>query len=153
MSYSAPLELITDATGSVTFGWIDERVYYARFSHSLSARLGEAFAGRLRAVASSCCSLDYFADARALESYDLWARKAFVRVVLELRPKFESLTILGWLGAELSASLLVRLGGNVCVAKDAADFEARLVAAAPLAHHKVGPKRAVSPRSRWSLRR
>ena len=50
MSYSAPLELLTDALGSVTFGWMEEGVYYARFSHCLSARVGEAFAARLRAA-------------------------------------------------------------------------------------------------------
>ena len=35
MSYSAPLELLTDASGSVTFGWADDGVYYARFTRCL----------------------------------------------------------------------------------------------------------------------
>jgi len=80
MSYSAPLEMLADAAGSVTFGWADEGVYYARFSRCLSARLGEAFAGRLRAAVQAAPNVKYFADGRALESYDLMARSAFVRV-------------------------------------------------------------------------
>ena len=46
MPYAAPLEMLADASGSVSFGWADDGVYYARFGRSLSARLGEAFAAR-----------------------------------------------------------------------------------------------------------
>jgi hypothetical protein len=154
MSHSAPLELITDATGSVTFGWIDDGVYFARFSRCLSARLGEAFAARLRVATQSCATFKYFGDARGLESYDLLARSAFLRVVAEQRRKFESITLLSWAAAELSPAFVATLGDNVLVLKDAIDFEARLMATAPRARHKLG----VTPpeprqRSRWPLRR
>src|SRR5262245_45918819 len=99
MLHAAPLELMTDAAGSVTFGWVDDGVLYARFSRWLSAKLGDAFAARLREAAHSS-SLKYFGDAGALESYDLLARSAFVRVVVEHRRKFESLTLLTWERAE-----------------------------------------------------
>src|SRR5688500_13030028 len=115
MSYSAPLELITDVTGSVTFGWVDDGVYYARFSRSLSARLGEAFAARLRQIAQASGPFKYFGDARALESYDLLARSAFVRVVAGERRKFESLTLLTWAGGEANPAFIATLGDNVLV--------------------------------------
>ena len=153
MSHSAPLELITDSAGSVTFGWIDDGVFYARFSRSLSARLGEAFAARLRVGAQSCASLKYFGDARALESYDLLARSAFVRVVVEHRRKFESLTILNWAGTDLSPALVATLGDNVLVTKDPIEFEARLMATAPRARQKLVTKPEPRQRSRWPLRR
>jgi hypothetical protein len=79
MSYSAPLELLTDASGSVTFGWMEEGVYYARFSHCLSARLGEAFAARLRSAVQGSAPIKYYGDGRALESYDLLARRHRLR--------------------------------------------------------------------------
>ena len=153
MSHSAPLELITDAAGSVTFGWADDGVFYARFSRCLSARLGNAFAARLRAAACSCASFKYFGDARALESYDLLARSAFLRVVVEQRRKFESLTLLSWAGTDLSPAFVTTLGDNVLVLKDPIDFEARLMATAPRARQKIGVKSDVRQRSRWPLRR
>ena len=153
MSYAAPLELITDASGSVTFGWVDEGVYYARFSRCLSAQLGEAFAARLRVVAQGSATVRYFGDARALESYDLLARSAFVRVVVEQRRKFESLTLLSWTGSDMSPAVVAAVGGAVLITKDPVDFEARLIAAAPGARYKVGAKPENQHRGLWPLRR
>lgn len=153
MSHAAPLELITDAAGSVTFGWVDDGVFYARFSRCLSAKLGDAFAVRLRDALAHCKSLKYFADARALESYDLLARSALVRVVSEHRRKFESLVLLNWEGAELSPAFLASLGDNVIVARDPIDFEARLMANAPKARFKLVDKQDTRQRLRWPLRR
>jgi hypothetical protein len=153
MSYSAPLELLTDATGSVTFGWMEEGVYYARFSHCLSARLGEAFAARLRAAAQSAAAIKYFGDGRALESYDLLARSAFVRVVTEHRRRFQSITLLPWTGGEVDKALLAALGDSIEVIKDTIDFETSLFATAPRARYKLGVKNDDRARSRWPLRR
>ena len=153
MSQSAPLELITDVAGSVTFGWVDDGVFYARFSRCLSAKLGDAFAARLRDAAQSNSSLKYFGDAGALESYDLLARSAFVRVVVEHRRKFHSLTLLTWERAETSSAFVSTLGDNVILARDAIDFEARLLACAPRARSKLGGRQDQSPRLRWPLRR
>jgi hypothetical protein len=154
MSYSAPLELLTDATGSVTFGWMEEGVYYARFSHCLSARLGEAFAARLRsAVQSSRGPMKYFADGRALESYDLLARSAVVRVVTEHRRRFVGITLLAWDGGEVDHAMVTALGEPIEVTKDTIDFEASLFATAPRARYKLGAKTDARSRSRWPLRR
>lgn len=153
MSYSAPLELLTDTSGSVTFGWMAEGVYYARFSHSLSARLGEAFASRLRAAVRGSVPVKYYGDGRALESYDLLARSAFVRVVSEHRRRFENITLLSWNGGEISDAFLKALGQPTMVAKDALDFEASLFATAPHARYKLGAKSDNRARARWPLRR
>jgi hypothetical protein len=148
MSYSAPLELLTDASGSVTFGWADDGVYYARFSRCLSAKLGEAFALRLRAAVQSGPVIEYFADARALESYDLLARSAFVRVVSEHRRKFRVLAILSW-GSQLNPALLAALGEPILALSDPIAFETRLLSAAPKARSKLGarPEARFGPRS------
>ena len=153
MSYSAPLELLTDVSGSVTFGWADDGVYYARFTRSLSGRLGEAFAARLRAALPAQGTLKYFADGRALESYDLLARSAFVRVVTEHRKKFELINILAWSGGEFSTGYLSALGDAVVVARDAIDFETALLTVAPRARAKLGTGVDTRPRARWSMRR
>jgi hypothetical protein len=153
MSYSAPLELLTDVAGSVTFGWADEGVYYARFSRCLSARLGEAFAAHLRASVVDVGTIKYFADGRALESYDLLARSAFVRVVTEHRKKFEQINLLAWIGGEMSPAFLNALGEPVSVTRDDIDFESRLLAVAPRARSKLGGKSESAPRSRWLHRR
>ena len=153
MSYSAPLELLTDVSGSITFGWADDGVYYARFTRCLSARLGEAFAARLRAAVPASGTIKYFADGRAMESYDLLARSAFVRVVTEHRRKFEQINILAWTGGEVSPTYLGALGDAVLVARDEIEFESRLLAAAPRARSKLGTGTESRQRSRWSLRR
>jgi hypothetical protein len=153
MSYSAPLELLTDASGSVTFGWMEQGVYYARFSHCLSARLGEAFAARLRSAVQGSAPIKYYGDGRALESYDLLARSAFVRVVSEHRRRFESITLLAWSGGEVSDVLVRTLGQPTIVTSDAIDFESRLFASAPRARYKLGAKTDSRARSRWPLRR
>ena len=153
MSYSAPLELLTDISGSITFGWADDGVYYARFTRCLSARLGTAFAARLREAVSAGSPIKYFADGRALESYDLLARSAFVRVVAEHRRSFQQINILAWQDGEVSAAYLGALGDAVVVAEDQFDFEARLLAVAPRARVKLGAGTEPRQRSRWSLRR
>jgi hypothetical protein len=153
MSNSSPLELLTDVAGSVTFGWADDSVYYARFSRCLSAKLGEAFADRLRASLPTSGCIKYFADGRELESYDLLARSAFVRVVSEHRKRFEQINLLTWSGGQPSPAFLAALGEPVFVARDEVDFESRLLAIAPRARTKLGGKSEPAPRSRWLHRR
>jgi len=154
MSYSAPLEMLADASGSVSFGWADDGVFYARFARSLSARLGEAFAARLRAAVLAADAIKYFGDARAVESYDLVARSAFVRVVAEHRPKFAELNLLWWDGDDMTAGRVAQLGQPLYVTKDAVEFESRLVRAAPRAASKLGTKQETPKlRTRWPLRR
>lgn len=151
MSHSAPLELLTDASGTITFGWIEEGVFYARFSRCLSARLGEAFAARLRAALQTGGPVQYFGDGRALESYDLLARSAFVRVVTEHRRRFQKITLLSWSGGDVSQALVSALGEPTEITRDPNDFEASLFRTAPRARYKLGAK--PDARARWPLRR
>jgi hypothetical protein len=154
MSYSAPLELITDAAGSVTFGWVDDGVYYTRSRGCVSARLGEVFAARLRVAVQSVTSLRYFGDARAVESHDVLARSAFLSVVVEHRHKFESITLLSWSGADTSQSFITNLGDNALVLEDPIEFEARLMAATPRVRQKALTKPNLDKqRLRWPLTR
>lgn len=153
MHKSAPLELLADAAGSVTFGWADESVYYARFSRSLSARLGETFAARLAAAVASVTSLSFFADASELESYDLTARSAALRVLEGQRFKLERIEVLWWDGSEPSVAVRASLGAPLRVTLDADEFEARLMAHAPHARSKLVAKPDSPHRARWPLRR
>ena len=152
MSYSAPLEMLADVSGSVTFGWADEGVYYARFSRCLSAKLGEAFAARLRAAVEGTGTVKYFGDARALESYDLLARSAFVRVVSEHRRKFAELNLLSLTDGEINPAFAQSLGQPLSITKNPSVFEAHLIGTAPRSRIKLGAK-PDSPRARWGLRR
>jgi hypothetical protein len=153
MPYSAPLEMLADASGSVSFGWADDGVYYARFGRSLSARLGEAFAARLAEVAASADRLKYFGDARSVDSYDLVARRAFIRAVRAQRHKFAELNLLWWDGDDMGESCVKALGEPLFVTRDAVSFESRLLVAAPRAKSKLLSPPASSLRARWPLRR
>lgn len=153
MLQSAPLELLADAAGSVTFGWAEEGVYYARFSRSLSARLGESLAARLASAAATAPSLIYFADACELESYDLSARSAILRVVREQRQRLEGVELLWWDGIDPSHSIRTELGELLRVTRDVAEFERRLLARAPQARERLVVRPDSPHRSRWPLRR
>lgn len=151
MPYSAPLEMLTDAVGCITYGWVDEGVYYARFSRGLSARLGEAFAARLRASVLAVERIGYFADGRALESYDPVARAAFLRVVTEHRGKFDELCLLSSAGERPSSDLVSALGELVFVTQYPGDFETRLLSRAPRMRARLATGPASSSDARLSL--
>jgi hypothetical protein len=98
-------------------------------------------------------TIKYFADGRALESYDLLARSAIVRVMSEHRRQFEQIHLLPWAGGDLSHGLLSALGDAVLVSRDDVDFETRLIRAAPRARAKLAAHSEARPRTRWPLRR
>lgn len=145
--------MLADAVGSVTFGWADHGVFYARLSHSLSARTGKAFAARLKSTARIGQRFKFFADAHSLESYDLLARSAFVRVVSEHRRLFEQINILAWRDGEVSPAIVAALGEPICVTHDPIEFEARLLGVAPRARAALSAKPDSPHRTRWPLRR
>jgi hypothetical protein len=135
-----PLERVADRHGTVTLGWLTDSVLYARFSGELSASLGQAYAARLHALVRAESSIRYFADASALEQYDLLARSAFVRVVLANRPKFASLTILTWSeGLGLAAQRFAASLQSAEMVTDGKEFERRLFQFAPHAKQKLDP--------------
>ncbi|HMJ55677.1 MAG TPA: hypothetical protein VK540_26560 [Polyangiaceae bacterium] len=139
--YHKPLELVADEEGSITLGWVDAGVFYARFIGVLSAGLAERHTARLEAALERAPSLHYFADARALSSYDLGARSAFRRTVLAHRSQFKSLVLLTWSQGitPVARAFASALGEPVDVLADDLAFEGRLLDAAPLARGKLDP--------------
>jgi hypothetical protein len=133
------LEVLEDDEGSVTLGWVGRGVFYSRFVGSLSADLGVTHAARLGQCISQTASLLYFSDASALYQYDLLARSAFTRLILDNRRKFSRLVMLTWsAGATPSArAFAAAVGDSVTLLTDLTAFETQLVAAAPLAMQKI----------------
>jgi hypothetical protein len=142
-----PLELIADEDGSVTLGWVDVGVFYARFIGILSMELSQQHNARVEAALDRRSPLQYFADARALGGYDLEARGAFFRTVLANRNRFQSVVMLTWpLGmTPVAQSYLSTVGEPLQILVDDRAFEAKLLAAAPLARGKIDPNGWVLP--------
>src|SRR5579859_5883914 len=138
----SPLEVIGDAEGSATLGWVADGVFYARFVGGLSAKIGVKYAARLQELVNQVSSLQYFSDASALQTSDLLARSAFTRVVLANRRKFTSIVLLTWPDGitQVTRAFAAAIGEPVDVLTDPLQFEKRLIHAAPLAKHKLDPK-------------
>lgn len=144
-----PLELISDDEGSITLGWVDTGVYYARFIGVLCADLGAKHIERLRAALERSSSIHYFADARALGSYELAARGAFVRTLQQYRDRLQSVVLLTWAQGLTSHTdaMATAIGGPVDILTDEMDFERRLLDIAPLARAKLDPNGWLMPSS------
>jgi hypothetical protein len=142
-----PLELVTDDHGSVTVGWVDVGVFYARFIGVLSIELSRQHTARLETALERRPSLHYFADCRALESYDLAARTDFMRVLGANRSQFKSIVLLTWpLGITPTARAhWSAIGEPVEILADERAFEAQLLETAPLARGKLDPNGWVLP--------
>jgi hypothetical protein len=136
------LEILQDDEGAVAIGWVGEQVLYVRLSGGLSAEIGSAFTTRLQSLCEQVSSLAYFSDASELTHYDLLARSAFVRVVLENRRKFASLVILTWPEgiSPVTRNFVSVLGDPIEVLTDQAEFDAKLLRAAPQGKHRLDPR-------------
>jgi hypothetical protein len=136
-----PLELVSDDEGSVTLGWVDNGVFYARFIGVLSAGLSDKHNERLEEALTRASELHYFADCRALSSYEIGARGAFLKMVLAHRSQFKSVVILTWsLGiTPVTRAFAAAVGDPVDVLVDELEFESRLLTTAPLARAKLDP--------------
>jgi len=135
-------EVLSDAEGSVTLGWVAEDVFYTRFTGGLSATIGMAHAARLRDLLAGVSSLSYFVDSGTLSHYELLARSAFARLILENRRKFSELVMLTWsVGAtHAGAAFATAVGEPITLLTEAREFEQRLVAVAPLAKQRLDPR-------------
>jgi hypothetical protein len=147
MATAGALEMLADAGGSVTCGFLAENVFFARFGRVLSARLAEAFAARLAKLLSESEGLSCFVDFQNVETYDLQARAAFGRLLSEQHEKLVRFEVLAWSG-ELKPSRLDKLGDRASVTRDADTFEARLFKAAPAAREMLAPPPETPYRSR-----
>lgn len=142
-----PLELIANEEGSVTLGWVDVGVYYARFIGTLSMDLSRQHNERVEAALARHSPLHYFADARALSTYDLDARSAFLRTVVAHRERFQSIVLLTWsMGiTPIARELASNFGEPLAILADEQEFEERLLQVAPLARAKLDPNGWVLP--------
>jgi hypothetical protein len=154
-SPQAALEVLKDDEGSVTLGWVARGVFYSRFAGSLSAELGKAHVARLGESLLWASSLLYFSDASALYQYDLLARSAFTRLVLENRRKISRLVMLTWsTGVTPSATAFAAaVGDSVTLLTEPAVFEKLLVAEAPLARQRIDSRAWVNESTPSVVRR
>jgi hypothetical protein len=141
-SQKVGFEVLSDGEGSVTLGWVADDVFYTRFTGGLSATTGMAYAARLRDLLAGVSSLSYFADSGTLSHYELLARSAFARLILENRRKFSSLVMLTWSVGEsqAGAAFAAAVGNPIMLLTDAREFEQRLLAVAPLAKQRLDPR-------------
>jgi hypothetical protein len=148
------MDLVSDKEGSVTFGWVNARVFYTRFTGTLSVALGAAHVAALQAAIDSAPAISYFTDSSELDSYDLLARSALVRVLLSQRRKFTEMVVLSW-AAELSPpgrALMDAIGEPLLILKDRAEFDRRLAVAAPMAIQAIrSARKRVMPTTESSL--
>jgi hypothetical protein len=134
-----PLESISDEEGSVAIGWVAPGVLYARLTGGISAHIGQAYATRIQSFAESVEELALFVDFSSITHYDLLARSAFVRAVLHNRRKFPTLTLLTFSHETTLAerTFLSAIGEPAEVLREPAEFEVRLLAAAPQARQLI----------------
>jgi hypothetical protein len=140
--HRSSFEVLSDDEGSVTLGWVAEDVFYTRFTGGLSANIGMAHAVCLRDLLAGVSSLSYFADSSTLSHYELLARSAFARLILENRRKFSALVMLTWsVGvAHSGEAFAAAVGEPITLLTEARDFEQRLLAVAPLAKQRLDPR-------------
>ena len=141
MLNTAPFEVMDDEEGSVAVGWASDSVIYAMVDGSLSSSLGSRYAEFVQGMVRGMTGIQYFADAALMTRYDLLARSAFVRMALANRRCFEAFTFLTWPDevSPAAKAFAGALGGNVTMCTMLADFEGRLLRAAPFARQRINP--------------
>jgi hypothetical protein len=136
------LQILSDQEGSVALGWLEEGVLYARFAGALSAPLGQRFAAQLRVLVGEASSVAYFSDGSLLTHYDLLARSAVTRVLLENRRKFSKIVLLVWVGGITASTraFVSAIGEPVTLARDDAEFLTELRRVAPMAPARLASR-------------
>jgi hypothetical protein len=128
------LERLSDSHGAALLGWVAPGVLYAHFEQTISAEVGARFALRFGSLIEDAQSVQYFADSSELASYDLVAMVAILDTILSKKDQFKVIVARPWSGA-LGPRARAFAAGLQCVeyVTSAAEFDARLRAAAPLA--------------------
>lgn len=127
------MELVSDRSGSMSFGWVGPGVYLVRGSGEISASLGALQLSRLEAALEGQQAIRYFSDSREVKGYDLLARSAFVRFVLSQRKRFSELVMLTWSEGISSAgqAFAGAIGDPLVLLSSPSEFDRRLFLAAP----------------------
>jgi len=127
------MELISDKTGSMTFGWVAPDVYYTRVSGDISPHLAGAQLRRAETALENHADVHFFADCADVKSYDLLARSAFARFLLTHRRRFAEIIVLtsteGWSNA--GQALASAVGEPLVLLASASEFMKRLNSLAP----------------------
>jgi hypothetical protein len=133
--------MLRDSEGAVIVGWLAEGVFYTRMVGILSIELGEMLAAHLRKVLAELPSLRYFCDLSALQTYDLLARSAVMRVVLANRRRFADIVVLTWSEGVNAAeqAFVTAIGDPITLLTDPTEFEKSLLRAAPFAKQTLDP--------------
>lgn len=149
--YDPSLRTLSDPRGSAIIGWVAESVLWARFTGHLSRSLGARFADELELRLSQGALTRCFLDASLLDSYDLLARTAAVRVLLANTSRLSSLVVLEWSGRDsaVGRAIMEAVGALMQTTSSRSEFEASLLAEAPLAMRRIAAtaKRTLAQRS------
>lgn len=128
-----------DSEGRVDVGLIEPNVVYARIAGGLSERVGSLYVAYVERALDECSEVHLFVDSSRLTHYDLVARSAFQRVVLDNRERFRSLAILTWTeGVSAAATAFDRaVGEALSIVTDASEFAHKLTSLVPDAPQKI----------------
>lgn len=144
------LETLSDAWGTVHLGWVAGTVLWARFERRLSRELGISYVARLAELLAGRRGVHFFIDASALDSYELTARDATMRALMDHRQCFSRLVLLNWSGG-MSRAARARaddFGAAIEVVAAPSEFEGKLRASAPLARARISGVLSETPSRR-----
>ena len=148
--YDPALKTLSDPKGSVVMGWVAESVLWARFAGHLSRSLGAVFADELELRLGDGALIRCFLDASRLDSYDLLARTAAVRVLLSNTSRLSSLVVLEWSegASAVGRAIMGAVGTLMQTTTSRSQFDARLLSEAPLAMQRIAraPERSLAQR-------
>lgn len=127
------MELVSDRSGSMSFGWVGPGVYLVRASGEISASLGMLQLNRLELALDGQAGVRYFCDSRDVKGYDLTARSALVRFVQAQRQRFAELVMLTWAEGISAAGRAFSgaIGDSLVLLSSPSEFDRRLFMAAP----------------------
>jgi hypothetical protein len=138
---SRSLHVLSDAQGTVSFGFLAANVYYLRIEGFLSAKVGIDCAVKLRQELSFGTEVACFADVASAEGGAFAARSAVMRALLANRRQLSNMTILAAANPSgtRARSMAVMLGRPSTIIESPALFQTQLREAVPSARSKTAP--------------
>jgi hypothetical protein len=140
------VKTLADADGAIEISWLGASVLWARFTGHLSVELATAYAGELEERLPAARAVQYFIDSGSLESYDLAARTIGLGVLASYRARLSSILALNWSASvsDVGQAILAGMSGLMHLTTNRVEFEAKLLAAAPLAGEVIDSRRVRS---------
>jgi hypothetical protein len=156
LACEAKMELISDKTGSMAFGWLAPDVYYMRVSGDISPQLAATQLMRVEVALENRAQIHFFSDCAEVKSYDLLARSAFARFLLTHRKRFAEIVVLASAEGRSTdgQALASAVGEPLVLLVSASDFMKRLDSRAPgLSQFLASPPRGSAPRDQTTVAR